>query len=64
MKISALGVALVLSLGLAAPADANTIDYTLTATGVSGTLGFNSFNNATVTLTAVGDTVFRLYSGL
>jgi hypothetical protein len=63
LKISALGVALVLSLGLAAPADANTIDYTIMATGVSGTYGFNSFSGATVTLTAVGDTAAAPSSG-
>jgi hypothetical protein len=55
MKISALGVALVLSLGLAAPADADAIDYKITAIG-SGTFGASAFSNVLVTLEAIGDT--------
>jgi hypothetical protein len=55
MKISALGAALVLSLGLAAPAHAAPIEYMETATA-TGTLDGTSFTNALVTITVTGDT--------
>jgi hypothetical protein len=55
MKISALSVALVLSLGLVAPADADAIDYKMTTTG-TGTFGGSAFTNVLVTLEAIGDT--------
>jgi hypothetical protein len=62
MKISALSVAFVLSLGFAAPADAVPIDYTITAIG-SGTFGGITFTNDQVKLEAIGDTAAAPSSG-
>ena len=62
MKISALSVALVLSLGFAAPAASDVIDYQITAIG-SGTFGPSTFTNDQVTLEAIGDTAAAPSSG-
>jgi hypothetical protein len=62
MKISALSVALVLSLGLAAPADSAVIEYTITGIG-TGTFGPSTFTNTQVTLDAIGDTAAAPSSG-
>jgi hypothetical protein len=62
MKIGPLSVALVVSLGFVTPADADPIDYMITAIG-SGTFGRSTFTNAQVTLEAIGDTAAAPSSG-
>src|SRR5262249_15215852 len=56
IKVSASGVALVLCLGLAAPAHADPITYMEALPGASGTLDGIPFFNALLTITATGDT--------
>jgi hypothetical protein len=56
MKISAVSVALVVGLGLfVTPADAAAIDYKITAIGSGAGLS-DAFENAQITLEAIGDT--------
>jgi hypothetical protein len=62
VKISALSVALVLSLAFAAPAASDVIDYKITGIG-SGTFGATPFTNDQVTLEAIGNTAAAPSSG-